>query len=196
MTNSFFTRAVAAISIIIIVFIIDCYIPPGTAIGALYLTSITIVFNQEKKVILLCSLVSTFLILLNVYLFRDIIHENSVYSDRIISVFCIWASCLIGLRYRSLSEKHNNYKKQRMEVVEEMLFITNHKVRQSISQIQGLNILLDHPNLDERELKEISLFLRQPIQDLDDFTQELTDFMIQKEIVTGPRHESEKTASL
>ncbi|MDT0642113.1 hypothetical protein RM553_04640 [Zunongwangia sp. F363] len=192
MNNSFLTRLAAALSIII-VFVIDYHIPPGTAIGVLYLTSITIVFNQKKRVILFCSLVSTFLILLNVYLFKDIIHDNSVYYDRLLSIFGIWASCLIALRYRSLSERHNNYKKKRIEMVEEMLFITNHKVRQSISQIQGLNILLDHQGSSEQELKEISILLKQPVQDLDDFTRELTRFMIEKEIITQPKPEPQKS---
>jgi PAS domain S-box-containing protein len=73
-------------------------------------------------------------------------------------------------------------KLQYINDLEEMMFITSHKVRHPVTQIMGLSNLLDeflvNKNLlSEEELIKIIGYMKQSIGSLDTFTKELTTFM-------------------
>lgn len=68
--------------------------------------------------------------------------------------------------------------------LEEMIFITSHKVRQPITQIQGVSNLLHSSINTQKELMEIIDCIKDSIQALDTFTRELTTYIyeLQKKI--------------
>ncbi|HEY1039564.1 MAG TPA: PAS domain-containing protein [Bacteroidia bacterium] len=70
--------------------------------------------------------------------------------------------------------------KERLEHIrklEEMMFITSHKVRQPIAQILGFSDLLSNPTSSEDEVKRMTGYMKQSALSLEKFTQELTLFM-------------------
>jgi PAS domain S-box-containing protein len=74
--------------------------------------------------------------------------------------------------------------------LEEMLFMTSHKVRQPITHIMGVSNLLDLDDLasDEmkkEELKKILGVMKSSIGTLDNFTKELTAFLHEQKIKSG-----------
>jgi PAS domain S-box-containing protein len=73
-------------------------------------------------------------------------------------------------------------KQQYINDLEEMMFITSHKVRHPVTQIMGLSNLLDEFLINKNLLSEVELikivgYLKQSIGSLDSFTKELTAFM-------------------
>lgn len=60
--------------------------------------------------------------------------------------------------------------------LEEMLFMTSHRVRQPITQILGMSNLLEKKNSQE-DLQKITSYMKQSLRSLDVFTKELTLFI-------------------
>lgn len=167
-----------ALSTTILIFILDFIIPPGTAIGALYLASITIIYRQTSKVIFSFATLTTVLIILNVIIFRHKIPDASIYADRIISIVAIWCSTLVAIRYRKLNMIHEAFREKKLKEIEEMLYITNHKVRHPISEIIGLSDLIkDHEDQQEIDYMKFANNIKKPALELDNFTRELSEFL-------------------
>jgi len=64
-----------------------------------------------------------------------------------------------------------------INTLEEMLFMTSHKVRKPICNILGLFNMLDSTKTTKKRLLEIADLLRREIKDLNTFTKELTLFI-------------------
>ena len=81
-----------------------------------------------------------------------------------------------------------NEKKQKEEeidrhlkVLQKMLFMISHRVRQPIANIIGLsNLLEDHT--DSKKVSEIVSYIKESSVVLDDFTRELTEYISEAEI--------------
>jgi len=72
-------------------------------------------------------------------------------------------------------------KEQRLKFIqglEEMLYMTSIKVGQPVSNILGLSDLLADETLDQVELKEICDFMKESAMQLDEFTTELSTFIL------------------
>ncbi len=67
-------------------------------------------------------------------------------------------------------------KQQYIADLEQMMFITSHKVRHSITQIIGISMLIDEKQ-SKTESEELIGYIKVPIADLDLFTRELTMFI-------------------
>lgn len=61
--------------------------------------------------------------------------------------------------------------------LEEMLFMTSHRVRQPITQIMGMSNLLELQKTTQDDLRKITGYMKQSLRSLDLFTKELTAFM-------------------
>lgn len=75
---------------------------------------------------------------------------------------------------KRLEDEKRAYVKQ----LEEMMHITSHKVRQPIAHIIGISNLLENAGTSQPELEKLSGFMKQSALSLDDFTKELTEFMV------------------
>ncbi len=74
--------------------------------------------------------------------------------------------------------KLDNERKNYVQHLEEMLYMTSHMIRQPVTNIIGLADQLDlHENLSVEEIKQLN-FIRKSAQDLDVFTHELNDFIL------------------
>lgn len=72
-----------------------------------------------------------------------------------------------------------------LKELEEMLHLTNHRVRAPLCTCLGLMQLLDkniNPNQTEEEVADILTHIKTSIYELDDFTKELTNFIDQASI--------------
>lgn len=77
-------------------------------------------------------------------------------------------------------KKTEEYLRDYIKGLEEMMFITSHKVRQPVAEILGISNLLDQSiNYSYEEMKKIVGYLKQSALSLDTFTKELTLFMVE-----------------
>ena len=75
-------------------------------------------------------------------------------------------------------KKAEEYLKEYINGLEEMMFITSHKVRQPIANILGLSYLLNTQSVNSPdELQESLDYIKQSALNLDTFTKELTQFI-------------------
>lgn len=79
-------------------------------------------------------------------------------------------------------------KKEYVEGLEEMIFITSHKVRKPVAQIMGFSHLLDGPIQSQDDLKLIISFMKTSVLSLDNFTRELTEFIHELQQKTNNIH--------
>jgi hypothetical protein len=80
----------------------------------------------------------------------------------------------IDITSRKLAEQETV---KHIQGLEEMLFMTSHKVRQPIANILGISNLLSSESLNHDELKKILEYTKDSILSLDKFTKDLTCFM-------------------
>ncbi|MCB0397189.1 MAG: PAS domain-containing protein [Flavobacteriales bacterium] len=73
-------------------------------------------------------------------------------------------------------------KKEYISSLEEMIYMTSHKIRQPICNLKGIINLVDNIQLTKADLKKITSFLPEAITALDNFTKELTAFIEEKKI--------------
>ena len=74
--------------------------------------------------------------------------------------------------------KNADYHREKdIEDLEEMIFITCHKVRQPVLNILGVAYLLDMPKNTQDDLRTMLTYIRESAITLDDLTRELTTFV-------------------
>ena len=74
-------------------------------------------------------------------------------------------------------KRAKEYQNEYTNGLEEIMFITSHKVRQPISNILGISYLLNQPSNSPEELKESLFYMKQSALALDTYTKELTVFI-------------------
>ncbi len=82
----------------------------------------------------------------------------------------------LNITYDELRQT-DDYLKKYIEGMEEMMFMTSHKVRQSIAHILGISSLLEKAMNSPDELKKMIGYIKQSTLKQDDFIKELTVFM-------------------
>ena len=80
---------------------------------------------------------------------------------------------------RHADEEHQ---KEYIRWLEEMMFMTSHRVRQPIARIIGVSTLLDSFVNSPDELKKMTGFMKQSAETLDTLTRELGAFIYEKEM--------------
>lgn len=73
-------------------------------------------------------------------------------------------------------KKAEQEKEQYIKDLEEMMFITSHKVRHPVTQIIGITNLMEE-SLTQEEVEKVIGYLKQSANSLDSFTKELTMFI-------------------
>lgn len=74
-------------------------------------------------------------------------------------------------------KKVEELNKHHMLGLEEMIFMTSHKVRQPVTHILGVANLLETTEHTQQELRKIAGYMKNSAKLLDDFTKELTTFI-------------------
>jgi signal transduction histidine kinase len=170
------TKAFASI-LIAIIFIVDIAIPPGTALAILYVIPLALIFDQSKKTIFFFSSICCVLTVMDDLLYFNPNIEYSIFMDSFLAIIAIILSSFATIKYKTLKQKNEKQKEENLKAVLEMLFMISHRLRQPICSIQGLNALLENHEQSIQELKEISYFLKDSIGKLDQYSEELTNFL-------------------
>ncbi len=76
-------------------------------------------------------------------------------------------------------KKAEEERKEHLKKIEEMMFMTSHRVRTPLAHIQGVSGLLDNAVHTQDELKQMAGYMKESVLSLDAFTKELTEFIYQ-----------------
>lgn len=163
---------------LLIVLVIDFLTPLGIAVGVLYIACFFLVCRESRKTIITFAIVTAALTLIKLLVFVSPETSYMAYVNRGITVVAIVVLGLLALRHRKLWEALNAQRNSHIKELEEMLFVTSHKVRRPISTCLGLMQLIDNTKpIDMNELRKIVEHLKENALELDTFTRELTKFI-------------------
>jgi predicted membrane protein len=165
------------ISIILLIFIIDLAVPPGTAISILYVVPLVISIILSKKIIITAASMSTFLTIIDTALYYDPKIICSVFVDRALSISLIWISCYILLRHKDLRKEKDKEKEKYESSISKMHFMVSHEIRSPLCRIQGLTNHIDSLTITKEEIESLSNHLKTSVTELDSFTFTLTEHL-------------------
>lgn len=178
---------------LLVVLMIDLFTPLGIAVGVLYILCFFLVCRESRKLIITFAALTAGLTLIKLIVFATPETSYMAFVNRGITIVAILVLCLLALRHRKLWEDLNAQRNSHIKELEEMLFVTSHKVRRPISTCLGLMQLIDNTKpLDMNELRKIVEHLKENALELDTFTRELTKFIYeiqQKNRETEPAEE-------
>jgi signal transduction histidine kinase len=162
---------------ILSIFILDLLVPPGTAMAILYVVPLTISYKLNKKLIIMFTIIMSFLAVIDTAITYHSGMHFSVFIDRILSIFAIWVSSFVILRYKIVREKKEEQKEKYIKSIEDILFKISHEIRRPVCNIQGITNALDYKNLSKDDLAKTSHYLKDSVAEIDTFTKTLTEFL-------------------
>jgi signal transduction histidine kinase len=157
-------------SVILIIFIIDLAVPPGTAISILYVISLVISVTLSNRNIITAATTSTILAITDTALYYNTDINYSVFVDRALSISVIWISCSILLRYKDLRIQKDTEKEKYESCVTKIHFMVSHEIRSPLCRIQGLTNHINSLTITKEELESLSNHLKTSVTELDNFT--------------------------
>jgi len=164
-------------SVILFIFIIDLIIPLGAAIAVLYIIPIVISYPLSKNKILIFTVVSTTLTIIDTTIYYSSEVHYNIFTNRALSILTIWICYFVILRYKDIKILKETEKEKYLNSISEVLFKVSHQIRSPICRIQGLINHVDSNNISKEELESISNYLKDSVAELDTFTRTLTDFL-------------------
>jgi hypothetical protein len=88
----------------------------------------------------------------------------------------------LTLANNELKKANEEHQKEYVCWLEEMMFMTSHRVRQPIARIIGVSTLLESANNSQEELIRMTGYMKQSAEALDALTRELATFIHDKEM--------------
>jgi len=152
--NKFLRRSIIGLLVLVIVFIIDIFIPLGVAVGVLYVGSIVLLIYEKEKTILLFSILATFFIILVPILTTT---ENTTwmaYVNRFISIIAIWILYFVSIKHKKLWKRNKIYThqlEQNNKELEQFVYIASHDLQEPLNTILSFTNLLKDDCCDEPE---------------------------------------------
>lgn len=163
---------------LLIVFLIDMFIPLGIAVGVLYLFCFFLVCRQNKKIIIAFAVITSLLTITKLIIFLSPTTNYMVFANRAITIMVIITIAILASRHRTLIDTINAEQNTYTKELEEMLFMTSHRVRKPIASCLGLmNLVENGKTLTQEELNKTIEHLKLSALELDTFTKELTTFI-------------------
>jgi hypothetical protein len=169
-----------AIISLMAVFITDILSPLGIAVDVLYICCILLVFRQNQRTILLFGLAASTLIVITLIVFDILSKINfTTLINHCISEIAIIITTYIAIHYQKVNVTNHIKEKKHVAELEDMLFITSHKVRRPVANILGLldiggsDILIMCPE----EIAELFVHLKASTEQVDDFLKELNSYI-------------------
>jgi len=168
-------------AVLIVVFLIDVFIPLGVADGALYVCTIVLVMRERKRVITAFAVLTSFMALLKFYIFYTPDTSWMVYVNRSISLIVIWATASLAIRYRLLEEKEKKEAlliEQKNKELEQFIYITSHDLKEPLRTIEGIVGLLEKEydqNLDENGKRYVG-YINSSVMRMNSLTKALLDY--------------------
>ncbi|MBI3141936.1 MAG: hypothetical protein HYZ16_03835 [Bacteroidetes bacterium] len=172
-----FTRLLALVFSLCI-FVADLFIPAGISVGILYLVAMLLVSGDRRAIILLAAGIASILTFMPIPIFLDEYWTKQVLLNRLITLGAIWIFGLVSIRLAKAKTRILEARNRYVKALEEMLYMTSHRVRKPLATCLGIFNLLDTTKeLNQEELRKAVVYLKSSADELDDFTRELTRFM-------------------
>jgi len=89
---------------------------------------------------------------------------------------------LLSIANTKLKKADEEHQKEYVCWLEEMMFMTSHRVRQPIARIIGVSTLLENSGNSPEDLIRMTGYMKQSAQALDSLTRELATFIHDKEM--------------
>lgn len=172
--KSFSAAKLIASAIVIFVFIADFLIPIGFSVGVLYLIALPVLILEKKKTVLLFAFSISIMILLNLFYFATPSTPFHIYINRFFAVLSVAVISYVLIRYKILKDRNEGIKEAKRKTLEELLFMTNHKVRRPIATLSGISQVIESSGFSEEEKEQVVQLMQKPIHELEKFTKELT----------------------
>lgn len=149
-----------------VIFIIDCIIPLGVAVGVLYVSCIVLLINQATKKIVFFALLATLLTIAIPIFTTNEFTTWMAYVNRAISVIAIWFSTYIAIRHKKRQEEvlhYLNELKHKNQALEEYNYITSHDLQEPLRTITNMTNLLfnDYAEKFDGNAKKSLLFMKE-----------------------------------
>jgi hypothetical protein len=161
----------------LLIFILDFFLPLGLSVSLLYLICFLMIIRETKRTILFFFVLASFLIVLDLVIIYRVDIGWKEFLDVGMSILAIGVGAAMSIRHRTLLEKTNAERAAYVKSLEEMLFLTSHKVRKPVATCMGLMNVFNMENPEKEDLKVIFGHLKSSATDLDLFTRELTTFI-------------------
>lgn len=165
------------------VFIINQLFPFILIGDLLYLGCVVLVFQQTRQIIVSFSIAAFLLIAANTIMNYFAGKINALeWANHILSLaLAVFIMVYIAVNERKLSRLARQKEQRYLQSLEEMLFMTSHKVRKPVANIIGLmDLLLDDNNtVPDDELNVYFKYLHLAVFEVDDFLKELSTFIEQ-----------------
>lgn len=160
---------------LIFVFTIDLFIPLGVAVGVLYVLCLFLISSENKKTILFFAAFTTVLTILKFLIFQNPDTNYIPYINRSITLVVLWTITFLAIRHRNLIEKNNSERLIYIKELEQMLFMTNHKIRQPVVNCMGLLDIIDFDNPTKEDMIKVCEHLKTSAHNLNNFSIELNN---------------------
>lgn len=161
---------------LLLVCILDYFTPLDVAVGILYTSLILFSLRETKKTILLLSTIATLLIIIN-FLYFNAISNTSHWVfpvNRLISIIGLWVTTTVALNYKNLQESLLKERVAYTETLEEVLFVTSHRVKKPVANIIKIVEIMEDDHISVRNLKEMVPFLNQSAEELNAVVKDMT----------------------
>ncbi len=172
-------RRVQTLFSLFVVFLVDLFAPLGIAVGALYVFCFFLICREDKRTICRFAFLASILTVTKLFIFFSADTSWVAYINRGISIVVIVTIAALAIRHRLLLEQRNAERQAYVKALEEMMFLTSHKMRQPVANCLGLLKLVDAKNPSQEDFGKIYTHLQTSALDLDKFTREVTAFITQ-----------------
>ena len=154
MKNLFFSpRLQLAFAFLILVFVVDIVTPIGLGVNMLYLFCFFLILEENRSYILGFGVLIIGALLVHMVMNYNKIWNWMILLDEWISIFVILLTMYVNLKYRGLQKKANKEREAYVKSLEEMLFITSHKIRKPVASCLGLIQITQFEALKKDELQ-------------------------------------------
>lgn len=165
-----------AIFCLLFICVLDYLTPLDVAIGILYTSTILVALRESRKTILLLTVIATLLIIINYIYFNSIAAASHwVFPvNRLISIIGLWVTTTIALNYKGVQEKLLKERIEYTETLEEVLYITSHRVKNPVANIVKIVEVMGDDHISVKSLKEMIPFLGKSAEELNTVVKDMT----------------------
>jgi hypothetical protein len=112
--------------LLVLIFLLDLFTPPGVAIGVLYAVVVLLsLWTPRSKGTLIFALVCSFLIIAVLFYKPSVPEMYKVLFNRGISLFVVWTTAMLGIRRNKIEQQRN------------MILIEREKAHQEVKILRG-----------------------------------------------------------
>lgn len=170
--------AMQTIGALLIVFFVEIFTLVSIVFDVLYVFCFFLICRQNKKTIIAVAVIISLLIIIKLLTFFSPTIDYMAFSISAITIFVIITITILALRHRKLADNINAKQITYIKDLEQMLFMTSHKIRKPIVTSLGLLNLLDNENtLNQDELCKITQNLKLNTMEMDKITRELSQYI-------------------